>query len=65
MTTTTRDELLELINTLPKRTTYEDAIDRLALRAELKYRLDGIRKGTIKTISHAEVVKRFEKKWRK
>lgn len=65
MTTTTRDELLDLIRALPKRTTYEEAIDRLALNAELKYRLEGLRKGTVKPIPHAEVVKRFERKWRK
>jgi hypothetical protein len=65
MTTTTRDELLDLIRSLPKRTTYEQAIDRLALTAELKHRLEGLRKGTVKTIPHAEVVKRFERKWRK
>ncbi len=60
MTTTNRDELLAVIGKLPKRTSFEDAIDRLALLAELKHRTSEVRKGTAKTVTQAEAIRQMK-----
>jgi hypothetical protein len=65
MTNATRDELIDAVRQMPKKTSYEDAIEHLALLSELKHRMAEIRSGKVKCIPHAQVIRSFERRWSK